>query len=116
VKCDFCDSAAETSHVLDVQDFVAVGVRDDGVIPEDAPAWGSRGGWACCPVCAGLVAAEDWQALADRSVEAFTRRFGPQAALVTGMLRQLLTEVIPALRGELHPLHEGDGERKESEP
>jgi hypothetical protein len=114
VKCDFC-STTETSHVLDVADFVAVGVRDDGVIPEDAPAWGSKGGWACCPVCAGLVAAEDWQALADRAIDAFTRRFGPQAELATGMLRRLLTEVIPALRGDLHPVHEEDGEeRKES--
>jgi hypothetical protein len=59
--CDFC-SATDPVWVYPAREFAIM-----------AYAWGSGGGWAACGLCADHVERGDWEALAERAVDANPR-------------------------------------------
>lgn len=57
--CDFC-SSTEIAWGYTADDFAVGGM-----------GWGSRGGWAACEICHGLIEANEREALAAHSLEEF---------------------------------------------
>jgi hypothetical protein len=67
-------------------------VRLDGAI--FSFPWGSTGGWAACETCAALIEADDWDGLAQHSVDT--------SPILIGMQRQLVEEEVKKAILKLH--------------
>lgn len=92
-KCDFCSGTMTPDErwYLEAEDFtVVVQVDNIGNVEHR-----SRSGWSACPVCAPLVAGQDWQAIIERHMKVVAGMYKPEIA-------EFIHDVmLPAMFGEL---------------
>jgi hypothetical protein len=63
----------------------------------------SESDWAACKTCAGLIDANNWDALLDRSVETFRKKYGHR--LPVAEARRSIAELHRKFRENRQPTH-----------
>lgn len=109
LKCDFC-SSLEGALVFEARDFAIEPFSINGLMP------GSKGDWLACALCAQLVAAHKWEALAERATDTFITRHPELARELAGHRQDLIDQfhVVYAtllekhLTGHVRPYKKGE--------
>jgi hypothetical protein len=97
--CDFC-SGKEIYADYPASDFNVWQVpKPDG----SKLNINSQSDWAACKTCAELIDAESWNALLERSLETFRRKYG--AILPEAEMRKSIADLHRQFRENRRPIH-----------
>lgn len=103
-RCDFCNITGDIPWELPVEDFK---MPHTELLPDNH--W-SRGGWAACDTCAGLIRRRLWRALANRAVQ--TRMNNMRSAREIAFMRAGFIELYGLVRrhitGPIRPYNPED--------
>ena len=111
--CDFC-SSPEIVWAYPCSNFgiTAIMLKRDGEGVHFP--WASEGGWAACETCAAYIEAEDWDGLAQHSVETSPALVAMQDFLVEGEIKKAILKLHAEFRkrkGERVPSYPGDPDK-----
>lgn len=102
--CDFCNERvvlAERSY-LPVKDFdLGLAWQNPRTGAEELQLYKNRGGYNCCPTCAGMVSVNDWSGLEQRYLRLHDEtHMGPLAIIWEAVRENILAPVRPWQDGD----------------